>query len=384
MQLKHFPTPFLPIMDRYIISEWFMPFLFGVGAFSSVYLAVGSVFSIVREVTESGLPLGVAIRFLLLKFPESLAYAFPMGTLLAALMVYSRLSSDSELIALRSCGVSIIRLVLPGLVASLLVSGMTFAFNEYVVPAANYAAGQVIDAAVHDDQPQFHSRNILYEEFLPEKSADGQSEGQALSRIFYAKSFNGRAMGGLTVLDFSQTGLNQIIVARTGVWNPEKSQWDFYNGTIYLVSPDGSYRDILQFKHQEIAIPRTPLELAMRGRDYPEMNIAQSEKYLKIIRHSGDEKQITKLEVRIAQRYAFPLVCLVFGLLGTALGIRSRRTDRATGFGISVIVIFGYYLLFSVSGGLGIIGVLTPFIAAWLPNFCGLSISGLMLVRAAR
>jgi len=63
-----------------------------------------------------------------------------MATLLAALMTYSRLSSDSELIALRSCGVSIYRLVLPAFILSFVVTG-TFLFNEQVVPAANYQAG---------------------------------------------------------------------------------------------------------------------------------------------------------------------------------------------------------------------------------------------------
>jgi lipopolysaccharide export system permease protein len=125
--------PGLSVMDRYIATELIPPFLFGVGAFSSVGVAIGTLFDLVRKVTDSGLPLTIAIQVLLLKLPLFISYAFPMSTLLAALMTYSRLSSDSELIALRSCGVSLYRLVVPAVVLSLVVTGMTFLFNEMVV-----------------------------------------------------------------------------------------------------------------------------------------------------------------------------------------------------------------------------------------------------------
>src|SRR6476469_761874 len=101
--------PGFSVMDRYIAAELIMPFLFGVCLFSSVVLSVGVLFDLMRKVTESGLLMTVALKVLLLKLPQLVLYAFPMSTLLAALMTYSRLSSDSELIALRSCGVSIYR-----------------------------------------------------------------------------------------------------------------------------------------------------------------------------------------------------------------------------------------------------------------------------------
>src|SRR5919199_802418 len=121
--------PGVSVMDRYIASELIPPFLFGVGAFSSVGVAIGTLFDLMRRITESGLPLSIAFQVLLLQMPQFISYAFPMSTLLAALMTYSRLSSDSELIAMRSCGVSIYRMVVPAVVLSLVVTGITFIFN---------------------------------------------------------------------------------------------------------------------------------------------------------------------------------------------------------------------------------------------------------------
>ncbi len=87
--------PGLAIMDRYLFIELLLPFLFGMGIFTSLGLSIGTLFDLVRRVTESGLMLSVALKVLLLKMPGFVSLAFPMAMLLAALMAYSRLSSDS-------------------------------------------------------------------------------------------------------------------------------------------------------------------------------------------------------------------------------------------------------------------------------------------------
>jgi lipopolysaccharide export system permease protein len=191
-------------------------------------------------------------------------------------------------------------------------------------------------------------------------------------------------MKGLTIVDRSKQGVNQIVVAESAAWNPAQNNWDFFNGTIYLVAPDSTYRNILRFEHQQLQLPRTPLEVADKGRDYDEINIADGLERLKKTRLGGDEKKIRKLEVRIQEKIAFPFVCVVFGLVGATLGTKPQRTGRATSFGISLLVIFSYYLLRVVSGALGLSGILSPWMAAWLPAIFGFTAGGLLLIRAAR
>jgi lipopolysaccharide export system permease protein len=375
--------PGFSVMDRYIATELVPPFLFGVGAFSSVGVAVGTLFDLVRKVTESGLLLGIAVKVLLLKMPEFIVYAFPMSTLLAALMTYSRFSSDSELIALRSCGISIYRLVVPAIVLSFIVTGMTFLFNELVVPAANYEASITLDQALKSDKPIFNEENVFFPEYRQEKQANGDTT-KILTRLVYAEQFDGQRLKKLTILDWSREGISQIVTAESAVWNSDEKTGEFFNGTIYLVSPDASYRSILRFEHQQLQLSKAPLDLANKGRDYDEMNIAQSLEYLKVVRISRDDKKTRKLEVRIQQKMSFPFVCVVFGLAGAALGTRPQRTGRATSFGVSVVVIFSYYLLSFVTGALGQTAILSPFMAAWLPNFLGLGAGGLLVIRAGK
>jgi len=375
--------PMPSVMDRYIASELLLPFLFGVGAFCSVGVAVGAVFELVRKVVESGLSLTIAINILLLKLPYFIMYALPTAVLLATLMTYSRLSSDSELIAMRSCGVSIYRLVLPAIVLSFVVTGMTFILHEQVVPIANYQASLTLGQALQKKEPSFQKQNIYYPEYREVIQRDG-GKVNVLTRLFYADQYDGKRMKGLTIVDRSHEGLNQIIVAQSAVWNTVKSTWDFFNGTIYLVAPDSSYRNILRFQHQQIQLPRTPLDLAEKNRDYDEMNIAQAQEQLEILRLSGDEQKIRKLKVRIQEKFAFPFICVVFGLVGAALGSKPQRASRATSFGISIVVIFSYYLLGFIISALGVAGVLSPWLSAWLPKIFGLAAGGLLLIQSAR
>ncbi|MBF2051058.1 MAG: LptF/LptG family permease [Elainella sp. C42_A2020_010] len=369
-------------MDRYIATELIPPFLFGVGAFSSLGVSIDALFELIRRVTESGLPISVAVQVLLLKFPQFIAYAFPMSILLANLMTYSRLSSDSELTALKACGVSVYRMILPALLVCLLVTGLTFAFNELIVPSANYQATLTLARALNDEDPSFQERNILYQEFRQEE-VDGEKE-DTLSRLFYAKEFDGERMRGLTILDFSQEGLNQIVSAKSATWNGSEKAWDFRNGTIYVVSPDGSFRNIVKFEEQQLKLPRGPLDLASQPRDYDEMNIAQSLEYLELLQQSGSEDKIQKLKVRIQQRYALPFVCVAFGLVGAALGSRLDRGGRSTSFAISLVIIFTYYLLTVIFGSIAQLGMITPFLGAWLPNIFGLTAAFLLLARSSR
>ena len=253
-------------MDRYIITQLLMPFLFGVGAFSSIVLAVGSVFDLVRQVAEAGLPITVAMEVMALKMPQYVVYAFPMSILLSGMMTYSSFSAASEIIAFRSCGISVYRLILPAVILSFIVTGITFFFNELLVPITSQRATMTLTRALKQDKPTFKKDNIIVPEYK-EVDRNGVKE-QVLVRLFYAEKFDGKTMTGLTILDRSQQdkGLSQILNAQSAIWNGDKNTWEFSNGTMYLISPDASYRNIITFQHQQLQLPKSPFELAEIGR----------------------------------------------------------------------------------------------------------------------
>jgi len=370
------------LMDQYIIREITLPFLFGVGAFSSIGVSIGALFELIRKVTESGLPIWLAVKVFGLKLPEFVVLAFPMSTLLATMMAYSRFSADSEMIALRGCGVSVKRIVAPAIIFSIFVTGLTFAFNELITPTANYQAAVTLDRALNSEQPPFRERNILFREF---QDAPDDPDEREMSRLFYARKFDGTKMYGLTVLDYSQEGLSQIVSAESATFDLDRKVWSFYDGTIYAVSPDGSFRHVVKFDSQEIQLPSAPFDIANNVKDDTEMNIAEASEYLRtVVRQTGNEEHIRTWEIRIQQKYALPFVCVVFGLVGASLGSRPQRTGKATSFGISIIIIFGYYLFAFICNALGEVGIFSPFMSAWLPNIFFLSVGVYLLMRVSK
>jgi lipopolysaccharide export system permease protein len=377
------PIPGFSLLDRYLFTELLLPFLFGMGLFTSLGFAIGSLFDLVRRITESGLPIGIAFQIMVLRMPQFIVFAFPMSILLASLMAYSRLSSDSELIALRSLGITPYRLIVPMLILSLLASGLTFFVSDYLSPAGNRQAAIIMAQALKREKPDFLEDNIIYPEYNDVTKPDG-SKRKVMTRLFYAEKFNGQQMQNLTILDRSQPEVNQIVTAEAASWNIEKNIWDFYNGTVYLIAPDGSYRNIIRFQHQQLALPRAALDVASRSKRAEELSLQEAQEELKILYLSGDDKKVRKLLVRIQEKIAFPFICLVFGLIGAAVGIRPQNTNRATSFGICVVLIFSYYLMSFISSSLGIWGILSPFMAAWLPNFLWLGAGGVLLWQSAK
>ena len=372
----------LPLLDRWLLGELMGPLLFGIAAFTAVTLSVGVVFELVRRVAESGLPLTAAMQVLLLRLPGFLVLSFPMATLMATLLAFSRLSGSSELTALRSVGVSTPRMVVPALALALAMSLLTFVFNDLIVPRANLAATTSLERALGKAISTEKGSNIMYSRFGKIAQEEGEKV-KMLTHIFYARHHLRGEMRDVTILDFSRPGQRQMLTAETGLWNDEQSAWEFRNGRIINVDDDTGTTTSARFDRYSYPLSRDPLEVAKLPSDPSVMTVGQARTAERLQRQAGNAKEARRLRVRIQEKFAFPAICLVFGLIGSSLGVRPHsRTSRSQGFGISVLLIFGYYLMSFIFSSLGITGTLSPFLAAWLPVFVGLA-GGLALLRQA-
>ena len=376
----------LPLMDRWLASELLGPLLFGVAAFTAVSLSVGVVFELVRKVAEAGLSPLVAMQVLGLRLPGFLVLSFPMATLMATLLAFSRLSSSSELTALRSIGVPTWRMVLPALVVAALMTVLTFVFNDVIVPSANLAAADRLDAALGRSIAAERGDNVVYSRYAEITTVDEKGRERSsndLAQLFYARRFREGRMYEVTLLDFTKGGHQQMLIAKTGVWNDARSMWEFRDGRIVDIDNHNSRTTSADFDRYFYPFTKAPLDVGKLPSDAAQMTVAQALRAEALLEQSGDRKEARRLRVRIQEKFAFPAICLVFGLIGSSLGVRpNARTSRSQGFGISVLLIFGYYLMSFIFSSLGIKGTLLPFFAAWLPVFVGLA-GGFVLLRQA-
>ncbi len=374
----------IPLLDRWLTGELMGPLLFGIAAFTAVSLSVGVVFELVRRVAESGLPLVTAMLVLLLRLPGFLVLSFPMATLMATLLAYSRLSGSSELTALRSVGVSTRRMVVAALVLAVVMSMLTFIFNDLIVPRANLAATNTLERALGRAISSDKGDNILYSRFGRIKLEDGESTRQ-LTHIFYARKYRRGEMQDVTLIDFSRLGQRQMLIAEAGQWNDDKGLWEFRDGRILNIDERTGGTTSAQFDRYLYPLSRDPQEVAKLPTDASLMTVGQARRAERLLREANNTKEARRLRVRIQEKFAFPAICLVFGLIGSSLGVRPHsRTSRSQGFGISVLLIFGYYLMSFIFSSLGINGTLAPIPAAWLPVVLGLGGGAWLLRRASR
>jgi lipopolysaccharide export system permease protein len=373
----------LPLIDQWLLKELVGPLLFGIAAFTAVSLSVGVVFELVRRVAESGLPLLSAIQVLILRLPGFLVLAFPMATLMATLLAYSRLSGSSELTALRSLGVRTWRMVLPALMLSLLMSVLTFCFNDLIVPRSNLLATQTLESALGRAITNERGDNILYSRFGRIEVEEGENK-RVLTHLFYSRLFRYGEMIDITLLDFSRPGQRQMLTAKRGKWNEKQSMWEFIDGRVVSLDETTGATTSALFKSYLYPLTRDVLEVAKLPTDASTMTVGQALRAERLLTESGNKKEARRIRVRIQEKFAFPAICFVFGLIGSSLGVRPHaRTSRSQGFGISVLLIFGYYLMSFIFSSLGLTGTLTPFLSAWLPVFIGLSAGAYLLRRAS-
>src|SRR5271165_5980268 len=125
------------LLDAYIANEFWQPLLFGVGIVTGVWFGADQLKAIFNLIMRCGVPMNMAFMILGLHLPEIIVLTIPIGVLLGTLLVFNRMSGDSEIIALRTSGISFYRIMVAPLMFGMLTSVASLIINETVVPMAN-------------------------------------------------------------------------------------------------------------------------------------------------------------------------------------------------------------------------------------------------------
>lgn len=396
----------MKLLDRYISRELIAPFLFGVGAFTSIFIASQLFFKLTAYVAK-GAPLPEIAGLFVVRLAPMIVFTFPMAMLLAVLLAYGRLSGESELIAMLACGIPFLRTATPAFLAGALVSATGLAMNEYVVPHAGRVGERLelrilesLRASGADVSPPRATRAFVVQDTDP----DGQ-----LARVVVARRFNlgTRELGGVTLIQYGrgpdgEREVTSLVEAEKAIW-AEKDEWVFLNGRLQVISPvhrvtarpasatkipgEGSPGEIQQvssrFTRMKIMIRKTPRQMMAQQRSADEMNYAELRETIDSLKEQGAApKAVREMEVELHNKLSIPFASMIFALIGAPLGLRRLRGGASVGLGISVLIIFGYYIVWHGMRVLGEGGQVEPLLASWLPNAIGLA-AGLYLVRRA-
>ena len=346
----------LKLIDRYIANEFWQPLLFGIGIVTGVWFGADQLRTIFNLIMRAGVPINMAFTILGLHLPEIIVMTIPIGVLLGTLLVFNRLSSDSEIIAMRTSGVSFYRIMVAPLIFGLMTSIASFAVNEFVVPVANRTSKKLEFLALYKSELPSGQANFTYME---------RGKDLTLNRVFYIGLCDGKNLYNVIILDFTRNKLVQIISAASGMWN--HGEWILREGRTYVLAGNSDITRILQFKTLKLPGIQNVQKIMDTGKVVPkEMNMWELGNYIKLL---GESNAVSNdLLVRYYQKVAQPLACLIVALAGAPLGLLARRSRSNLGLIYSAVVVFLYYVLQSTSGALGESGRISPMLAAWLPN----------------
>lgn len=363
----------LTLTDKYIIKQLIETFLLGVVVFTSLMFASDQFLYLVKQVSNYGIPFGVAIKTVILQLPYIIVFTVPMGILLATILTFNKLSINSELTIMRACGISLTRLALPVLIFGLSMAVFSFIINEFVVPAANLKSKALMMQALAQKNLPDGKSNFSFQEFDKDKR---------LKRLFYISDYKDRKMEGVTVLDLSKPDMIQVVQSKHGVTNP--SYWGFNEGAIYTISLTGKVMNTAVFNDLKLYNDMSFSEMKDNHKAR-ELNFFELSKYIKEkSKMAGSEAQkIPLLKVTLYEKIALPLTTFFVVIIGIPLAISPPRAKVNRGLLFSIVVIFCYYILRAVSSSLGEAQILEPFIAAWLPNIIVLFLGSYLFYRKA-
>lgn len=360
------------ILDKYIFREVMLSFLFGICAFSAVFIGSGTLFKIARYITDYGASLQAVVKIFIFGLPGVVMWTFPMSMLLATLLTFGRLSGNSEITAMKSCGIGFSRIAAPAIILGIIVSIGAVAFNEYVVPWANTAYRNVLYYEIQGNSGMKSQEHIILKDI----------DGDKIRRLVYARVYDAESqtLQGITLQDFDENGkVRRVENAEYAEWSG--NEWTMHQGMLYDIAEEkGASEHTMRFDTQVLPIKANPKQIVREQKKPEELTMKELKAQIEIMKTQYVDT--SKLETELYQRITVPMASLIFALIGVPLGLQPTRNSSSAGFAMSIIIIFIYYSLMTMGNALARSGALPALLAVWLPNIIGL-IAGAWLIRRA-
>jgi LPS export ABC transporter permease LptG len=359
---------------------------------------------------------GAAVgKLLLYSIPNIVVLTVPMALLFGILIAIGRLSSDSEIVAMRALGISTRTIYRPVFVISFLTFLLNLYLINFVMPKGNQqfvalrteltaaSAERVVKPRVFYDE--YENLMIYVNDVDPATGqwkgvfvADNRGEEPQQESMTPAQMAENLStprdedtVGGLT-----QHGSGQrTIVANRGnitLQRPENELWmNLSSAETHVWDPSKPDRyDRTESATQRILLPTRGAtdgitnSLARSFREMDLRELLSQERTLSRSRSQSDRYTRNIALVEIHKKFAIPFACITFGVLGLPLGITNRRGGKSSGFSLSIAIIVFYYIMINNGEQLASSGKIPPFLGMWGANIILLAIGIYLLTRANR
>jgi lipopolysaccharide export system permease protein len=364
-----------------------------VAVFTFVLLLVNGLKEILPLLIDGRVSLLLVLKGIGLLIPWILLYSLPMGMLTATLLVFGRFSADQELTASRASGISLVALVTPVLLLSVVFSGICAWVNMEIAPRCRVAYKNLL-YSVAKSNPAGLLRENQYQDFPG-------------GWTIYVRKIRGNDLEGVKIYQSKEDGDS------LAWYNARAGNFSVTDDGIVLTLLDVSASQLQNGTIQDAFAGEYPIEIPTKANkgnapktDLTDMTFAQLRAQLKKVEHSlrrsrastnalPEElrEELGKLRkfredvtmpilVQIHREVAFSFACIGFTLIGIPLGIRAHRRETSIGMAIALVLVLVYYSFIILAQSWDTKPQYAPYLIVWIPNFIFQAVGAVLLWRA--
>jgi lipopolysaccharide export system permease protein len=364
-------------IDRYILKQFILTFMFGVLAFVVIYIAI-DLMERLDDFFDRNVPTPIILKYYLFYVPEMIHLIVPIGMLLASLFTIGKLDQTHELTAIRAAGRSMPRIVVPLLLFGVCVSSFMVYFDGWVLPLTNkkkYAIErQHLGINQIGGQSNVHLRlspsmNLLMDYFDP---ATGQANRVSVERFDTAADLvvtkiNRRSNASVEQLaDTSQIiKITERVDAGTMHYDSVAKQWVLVSGIARNFN-DPSRIATTQFSERRLPLPVTPAELNLSQQNTAELTLDELRDRIQQEEIGG--RDVTKLLIDYHAKFAFPFAAFIVIFFGIPFSSNQRKGGAAVQIAITAMVSAVYLILTEISKTFTYGSDFPPALTAWMAN----------------
>src|SRR5581483_11729686 len=391
----------MKILTRYILKEMLGPTALGFGFYTFIIL-MRQLFDFAGMIIRRSLPASTVLDLLFWSLPNIIVLTVPMSLLFGILIAVGRLSSDSEIIAMRALGISTRAIYRPVFIFSFFLFLLNFYLMNVLLPKGNTRLmalrAEITTSSIEKEiKPRVfydeYENVMIYVNDIDPRTGQwkgvfvADNRGDEPQQAVQAAAAQRENESGAPLA--TQRSSQKIVLAETGNLSilPNKQVWlNLYDAETHFWDPRRPDRyDLNSNVFQRMRLPDRASAPAngTYARSLRELNLRELLEQARIARRH-DRATYNLAHVEIHKKFAIPFACVVFGVLGLPLGITNRRGGRSSGFSMSVAIILVYYIMINNGEQLAASGRLQPWIAMWAPNLILLALGIYLLGRANR
>jgi len=341
-------------MDRYIISKFLSTYIF--------LLMIVIIITVVVDYNEnidklSAIPTSKVIFEYYLNFIPYFVNLFsPLFVFIAVIFFTSNLADHSEIIAMKSTGMSFKRLLKPYLISAGIIAVITFLLGAYVIPRGNVASvnfrntyiRKKVITVVENVQLQVDTGVVAYiSQFDNERKSGYGFYLDKLQNKKVVSHLTAQTIQYDTISDHRYSWTLRHVEIRTLKGMREKVEYHARLDSIILMEPS----DFIYTRGQQET-----------------MTLPELDEYIEKQRMRGSAN-LSSFEVEYHKRFAMPFAAFILTLIGVSLSCEKRKGGgMGTSIGIGLALSFSYILFQTISSTFAINAGMSPFIASWIPN----------------